>query len=587
MNEFTQKLMISRAIPTPLQSPVPSEPLQQSRAVGCARRFLAGFLPAATLFLALPGLHGQTDFSWDNLSGGDFETPGNWEPTGPPGTDDTAIFELDAGARYTIDFNQNEAVNSILLRSDLLEFDLDGRTFTAGSLFVNDNANQQADLLISGGGTLQTTDALIGSSSGVGTNMFATVTLSGAGTLWNNTATANDQIIVGRRGNAEVIVTNGAAMSTEGRLRVGFNDVRLLSVLLRVTGQDSSLTAPAIDVRSSGDTAALNIEVLNGATADIGAGTTSGLNTRGDSDNMNVLVDNAELKVGGISTNSNESGKTDITVQNQGSLIVERPSGSGIRFAANAGTETIITVQSGGVFDVKEGTGGTVTMIIGDEGTAQFNVVEEGTLSMNGQTWIGNDDGSEGTLNVTGQNAYASLAGPVEVGRGQSTGLLAISDGGQIEVTSTLQVFEDSTLRIDGGLLDVQGGNALTLHGGSILDVTLRTGSFDPLITVDNQAFIADSFFELGVEQGFSAQLGEVFTLMDYGSLSGEFFGIADGSIISVGDFSNDFLISYTDNSSITLTVIPEPRSVVLLLAALALIGWGRFGRGGKLARAA
>lgn len=86
-------------------------------------------------------------------------------------------------------------------------------------------------------------------------------------------------------------------------------------------------------------------------------------------------------------------------------------------------------------------------------------------------------------------------------------------------------------------------------------------------------AIITNSIFELSLAPGFSADLEDVFGVMQYfGDLTGMFDGLDEGDVLTVGGY--EFQIGYGSGSGdmITLTVIPEPNAALLLLAGVGLL---------------
>lgn len=86
--------------------------------------------------------------------------------------------------------------------------------------------------------------------------------------------------------------------------------------------------------------------------------------------------------------------------------------------------------------------------------------------------------------------------------------------------------------------------------------------------------YLDEVILELNLLSGFSANIGDVFTILTgYDSLEGQFAGLDDGDILMVG--GHEFQIQYGANStSLQVTAIPEVEAASLLLSLLAFLGY-------------
>lgn len=239
----------------------------------------------------------------------------------------------------------------------------------------------------------------------------------------------------------------------------------------------------------------------------------------------------------------------------QGTLTVRNP-------------DTIMTVSSWARFGASDGSEGIV------------EVYDGATLSIGGFIRLAEEAGSQGTIRVY-DGGQMSVGGVVDVG-GQASGpggsgLLEVRNGGHFQLTDpddVIRVRHDGALAVEAGL--VQAGNiTFASDPGAIFSVTLATGHFDALVETTDTLDLGGAEIQLSLGQGFTADLGDVFVLMNYddtGTLLGEFANAAQGSILSVGLY--EFQIDYQDSSmffpdqvSLLTVAIPEPGTALLFLA--------------------
>ena len=262
-------------------------------------------------------------------------------------------------------------------------------------------------------------------------------------------------------------------------------------------------------------------------------GTNDGANTIGGN-----LQDSSAAGVGVLSVAKTGGGTwvlggintyTGTTTVNAGTLVI-------------GGSITGSATVSAGTLQVDGSVGGSVT-------------VNAGTLFVNGSITGGTTVNSGGLLGGTGNagptliNTGGTIAPGSSVGT-LNTGVLSFN-GGTFEL-------EIDTTAITTDLVNVSG--SLNLLGSASLNISDFNVSSTPL------------------------PFGQVFTFIDYSGTwdGGTFTGYADDSDFVLG--LNQYRISYdgVDNatSAVTLQVIPEPGSAVLLLGGLAAMAGFRRRRG-------
>jgi len=143
-------------------------------------------------------------------------------------------------------------------------------------------------------------------------------------------------------------------------------------------------------------------------------------------------------------------------------------------------------------------------------------------------------------------------------------------------------------LAVDAGDVNFGAGNVYTVDiGGTSActaacdsDVALKNTSFDKYVVAGHLAL--GGTLTLAAWDGFQAQAGQRFDLLDWGSVSGSFDTIdASGLVLGAG-LQLDTSQLYVDGSIGVTAVVPEPGSAALLLLGLAGVGGVASRRGRK-----
>lgn len=236
------------------------------------------------------------------------------------------------------------------------------------------------------------------------------------------------------------------------------------------------------------------------------------------------------------------------TINNSGTLNISGHSDSGALFFTNSGTlrnsgmfNDSSTINNSGTFR----NSGAVTIYSLGLFTTSTNYTQtagstlvDGTLTATGSAIV---DIKGGTLSGTGTiNGDVLMKGILSPGSNGVPGALTIN--GNYEQGGAGVFDELISGANSNGLLDVTG--ILALDPGSLLEITLQ-GGFDPL--------------------------GDSFTILDYGSLLGEF---SNAPIFFADGF--EWTVTYGSNDAILTAVgVPEPGTIPLIaIGFLAMLGY-------------
>lgn len=496
---------------------------------------------ALSTSLMVPALQGQSDREWISETGGAWIEAENWLDDEIPGPDDFAIFDLDQDPAYEVELSVSTSVTRFIIGDDRVELNVStGQTLsvtdeatptgspnpwpnnngffgTTGLMIArgDTNADQEGYLLLSNGRMEVESFMIAGTTGSVGS-----LHISGAQTVFDSLGTVLNSATVGYLGDATLLIDQGAEANFS-RLTLARHGAA--SATVTVTGAGSKLTFDELEVAIRGESL---LEVTDGAVLE-GSGNVE-LAQRADPGTIRIQNATADI---------------------DGNIRIGR-------------------FQSTGTIEVLDGS----------------------QMTVGGYIWAGENDASNaangtGILTVSGENSqlintnYVVLGGRRTVDN-EGIGIINLSDGGAMSITQELRIWSRGSVTIDGGTLIA--GEWLA-SADSTLSLTLQTGVFaapiqiGSLFTETGNAVIGDSIFELMLGPGFSANLEEVFEIMTYGGeLTGTFAGLSEGDIIHLDGYQ--FQLSYGSGSSdmISLTVIPEPGVVVLLLLGAVLAGFRR-----------
>ncbi|MBT9456701.1 MAG: PEP-CTERM sorting domain-containing protein [Burkholderiaceae bacterium] len=217
--------------------------------------------------------------------------------------------------------------------------------------------------------------------------------------------------------------------------------------------------------------------------------------------------------------------------------------------------------------------GGSSTIYADILSAAASQVILSGNSN---STFYGNVDVQNGAELRVSTGSVATFFGTVQ----QRTGA-KFSGAGAKRFEGTLTVGASPGLGSDEGdvefgdsstyLAEIGGISACTLLCGS--DDAVKNSSFDKYIVAGNLSL--NGTLKLTSWNGFVAQKGQSFDLLDWGTLTGTFADIdATGFKLAAGT-ALDYSQLYT-SGTISVTAVPEPESYALMLAGLGLLAWRR-----------
>ena len=355
------------------------------------------------------------DVQWDNASGGQFSSPGNWLPVQVPTNIDNAIFDL--GATYQVDFTQNVTNNQSSIIDGNVTFDLGGFTYTVGvddltkDLSVGETLGDNAQLTLLNG-TVNSFETFIGRLQG----SIGTINV-GSGMLLTS-----DDIFVGFQGDGTLSVSTGGDTSTSsGALSIG---------------HDSSTAVGVANYNGLGTTHAGNITVGNLGTGTLNVSNAATL--QGQTIVGNVAGSIGTINLDGIGSSIDSTNATNIGFGGTGSLNITNGAifnnTDQFRIANNTGSQGTVTVENSG------SSLQFFQMNVGDDGFGTLNVRDGGnvtSLDPNGFLDVAREVGSIGNMTVEDSGSSVSLAGELVVGNFGSASLM-INNGGSVSNVEAL-----------------------------------------------------------------------------------------------------------------------------------------------------
>jgi len=475
------------------------------------------------------------------------------------------------GTNGTLDVgnSSNSATNAFVTVSG-------GSTFNTGNLNIANNTNSTSGMgtmTITGSSstitqTLAGADLTIGSASGgTGTLIIesgGTFTTGTGTTTINATGTVNVGLIGGTfNANGPMIIDGG---TLERSALATFN---LASGLTLTASNDAQVNFFGLG----------GYNINNGTTLEINSGAdffAVGLKVGISSGNGTLVVDGEDSTV--ISNGNDAFGfngnTANVTFRNQATGTLQN---LGLADANSAGGTGTLAIESGATV-----TTGNLTVAVGSGATTMGMLTIEGTnssLTQNGASnlTVGHASSGSATIDIQDGGTFTTGTGTTTInptgtvnvglvggggGAFNANGPMNI-DGGTVNLASG--ALSAGTITLNSGNFNFTGGTLsvetfdgdLTVQGSGILapgnspGTTSVTGNYDQQagtleielggltagtefdqLVVTGMAMLAGSL-EVSIIDSFVPNFGDVFKIVDAGSLSGQFAGLAEGTTLT------------------------------------------------------
>lgn len=347
-------------------------------------------------------------------------------------------------------------------------------------------------------------------------------------------------------------------------------------VVLNLGGNKLSLTSSstsdhALRVRgSSGGPAVRTLHLLNGELE-------SGVARIGQISAGNLIVGAGTVWRVTEDTRIGNSTTGHVRVEGNGSIVTTGL----LSIAAQSGSAGSLILDGPGA-SIR----GTSNLLLGSGGEAYLELTNGATLDRSGHIHVGNTADSTGLMRVH-HGASFTLTGSFRIGGRNDTGTAVGGEGHAIFASGA----EASMARItmySGNILEIDGAEVTSLNAGTTKNSWYAGGTYrihlhgeeaTPL-TMDSVA-LAGTILDVRLGSGFEAELGNLYSIIDYsGEINGQFVSgessvLGEGASIVVDGYT--FALSYGNELnkvvSLELVAIPEPSQVAwfVVLACLGL----------------
>ncbi len=286
---------------------------------------------------------------------------------------------------------------------------------------------------------------------------------------------------------------------------------------------------------------------------------------------------------------------TSLTLNGTGQGIVNTSDYSSILGTLSRNKGTLTLMNGANLLPPGTFTNHGSAMVLSGSGIVAGSIINSGSLTVAGsfmlgdlQIWSGVESGN-GFTNTGSVLIEGGTSVTVDTGNYTQT-------GGSTEIDGTLNAVEvdlrggtlDGTGTIDGTLLN-DGGTVTPGDAPGILTVTNFTQTagdlvfniegtlpgvdYSQLLVTNAATFGGNIDFDFG--NGFVPQSNQVFTLIEFGSSMGRDFGSYTIDNLPAG-YTADITYGAHDVDVSFVSATPEPGSVALMLAGLAVIGFAR-----------
>ncbi|MBN1911816.1 MAG: hypothetical protein JW818_18895 [Pirellulales bacterium] len=408
-------------------------------------------------------------YSWNDISGGSFNDPMNWNPNGLPGVVDNVFFDLDND--YEIEFGQNEASYRAYVETDNIQLQLGGHQWSvANECFIGWTGTQQGAVTVRHG-IFSANDVFVGYQD----NAIGSLTVSNEGHV-----AIGSTLAVGYVGEAvgNVLVEDGGQMDV-GSLFLGeFGET---TGALRVTGVGSRFFCSSLLTVGLYGQGILYVDeggTVTSTNGSIGFGhdSTAAVNGLGSS----WTITN-ELALGDV-----EGATGTLDVLNGGSVICY-----GSYVGRNSGGHGIVRLGGGGARWDHDN-----RLVVGFDGQGEVLVNSDSTVTCE-DAYLGFSTGSSGKVTVSGDDALLECRGSLFVGGNASSArgssLLLVEDNGQVDVAGTLRLHTDSAMVLDGGTirtdhLTLEPDSTFEFRDGTLTITGGVTNNLSPDVLLDGSS---------------------------------------------------------------------------------------------------
>lgn len=393
-----------------------------------ARRWrLGAFVPGlvgATILYGWSAGALAADISWStrSTSGGNFNSPGNWNGGVVPGQNDVAHFSITnlvfAPRIYTVDFTTNPTNQALAVEDDFVTFNLNNFIYTttaASGNRIGASTNFSGRLTLTNGFMIVPFQSTLSVGSAVNAP-GALIVSTGAKLI------GNPNLQLGDLANGSLTVQNNGDILTEAAY-LGFRAG--VTGTATIAGAGSSLVTNQIIVGNLGS-GALNLSA--GGRVESVAGT--------------LAVDapvTATVAIDGVNSRWTNSGS--LTVGTFGQAALDVTAGGEMQ---NNGASTNVAVASGSSGDIRvDGANSRWTnagvLTLGGAGTATLSVTAGG-LATSTKAILGDMAAGAGAATVSGAGSQWNLSDRLTIGD-DGVGSLTIQAGGSVTGTDALLGF--------------------------------------------------------------------------------------------------------------------------------------------------
>lgn len=497
----------------------------------------------ALLLRTQQALAAPTEYFWNNTAGGDYATPDNWTPSGPPSPSDDAIFDLGSSG-YDVTVSAPTTARQLLVASDNVNLNIavstnvltlfDPDDATTNTVVVGDQSGQVGKLTVKPG-TLEGSNSVIGNAAG----SQGTLTVDGAAGA--ATFANHGELAIGRNGAGTLNVKAGASSISVGAVKVGQFSGSTGNLNVDGTGSQFS-TLDALAVGGDGPSGGTgNLSITNGGSVSAALGTkVGGVGSGAGSGSVTVDGSGSTFQPGSLTVGAGGNGT--FTLQNGAKAtptgVIIGAGGVGQITVSGAGSSL---TPSGPLLEVGTSASGSGTLLVENGATSQAQAIRMGTIAgssgtitvtgagskldavANSSLTIG--DRGEATLEVLNGGTFTHFTQDVILGRfSPGSGSVVVDGAGSAFITSTHVLVGGQNIPFQGaggnGHLTVSDGGTFTLGGNmtvsrrGVVDVqggTLNVGnSVANLGTVNLNGTINGDFSNSGLLTGEGTINGEL-----------------------------------------------------------------------------